>query len=216
MKCTRISPKGVWKKHFRKTTLSTPNRDLNLDLTVISSLVYCESSALDHAATEVGFLAGRNRRRSLAANAVATEQKASKVLGLVFFTFVLCHVPDHVVDTCLWLGYVSSTINPVIYTVFNRTFRAAFIRLLKCRCHRFSRPPRYRSVSDNRHNQTSGFLAAHSSASSTMAVAGAAALPMSLSLQGTPLLTPSSASSYLLKTPSGHFPESFIMEDRGC
>nr|CAD7193990.1 unnamed protein product [Timema douglasi] len=106
------------------------------------------------------FLAGRNRRRSLAANAVATEQKASKVLGLVFFTFVLCwspffvlnilfaacpscHVPDHVVDTCLWLGYVSSTINPVIYTVFNRTFRAAFIRLLKCRCHRFSRPPRY-------------------------------------------------------------------------
>nr|CAD7393563.1 unnamed protein product [Timema cristinae] len=180
-----------------------------------------------------GFLAGRNRRRSLAANAVATEQKASKVLGLVFFTFVLCwspffvlnilfaacpscHVPDHVVDTCLWLGYVSSTINPVIYTVFNRTFRAAFIRLLKCRCHRFSRPPRYRSVSDNRHNQTSGFLAAHSSASSTMAVAGAAALPMSLSLQGTPLLTPSSASSYLLKTPSGHFPESFIMEDRGC
>nr|CAD7427891.1 unnamed protein product [Timema monikensis] len=179
------------------------------------------------------FLAGRNRRRSLAANAVATEQKASKVLGLVFFTFVLCwspffvlnilfaacpscHVPDHVVDTCLWLGYVSSTINPVIYTVFNRTFRAAFIRLLKCRCHRFSRPPRYRSVSDNRHNQTSGFLAAHSSASSTMAVAGAAALPMSLSLQGTPLLTPSSASSYLLKTPSGHFPESFIMEDRGC
>lgn len=105
------------------------------------------------------FLAGRNKRRSLAANAVATEQKASKVLGLVFFTFVLCwspffilniifaacprcHVPEHVVDTCLWLGYVSSTINPVIYTVFNRTFRAAFIRLLRCRCHRSARPPR--------------------------------------------------------------------------
>ncbi|XP_048509142.1 5-hydroxytryptamine receptor 2A [Athalia rosae] len=99
------------------------------------------------------FLAGRTKRRSLAANAVANEQKASKVLGLVFFTFVLCwapffllniffaacprcSVPGHVVDTCLWLGYVSSTINPVIYTVFNRTFRAAFIRLLKCRCSR--------------------------------------------------------------------------------
>lgn len=100
------------------------------------------------------FLQGRSKRRSLAANAVATEQKASKVLGLVFFTFVLCWapffllnilfaacpqcpVPSHVVDTCLWLGYVSSTINPIIYTVFNKTFRAAFIRLLKCRCSRW-------------------------------------------------------------------------------
>lgn len=105
------------------------------------------------------FLAGRNKRRSIAANAVATEQKATKVLGLVFFTFVLCwapffilniifaacpncEVPDHVVDTFLWLGYVSSTINPVIYTVFNRTFRTAFIRLLRCKCHRSARPPR--------------------------------------------------------------------------
>lgn len=99
------------------------------------------------------FLAGRTKKRSLAANAVATEQKASKVLGLVFFTFVLCWapffllniffaacpkcpVPRHVVDTFLWLGYVSSTINPIIYTIFNRTFRAAFIRLLKCKCSR--------------------------------------------------------------------------------
>ncbi|VEN58456.1 unnamed protein product [Callosobruchus maculatus] len=87
----------------------------------------------------------------MAATSVATEQKASKVLGLVFFTFVLCwspffilnilfaacpdcDVPKNVVVTCLWLGYVSSTINPIIYTIFNRTFRAAFIRLLLCRC----------------------------------------------------------------------------------
>lgn len=100
------------------------------------------------------FLAGRTKRRSLAANAVATEQKASKVLGLVFFTFVFCWapffllniffaacptcpVPGHIVDTFLWLGYVSSTINPIIYTIFNRTFRVAFIRLLKCNCTRY-------------------------------------------------------------------------------
>ncbi|EDV47799.2 uncharacterized protein Dere_GG12484 [Drosophila erecta] len=99
------------------------------------------------------FLNNRSKRNSLSANAVATEQKATKVLGLVFFTFVLCwspffilniifavcpecQVPEHVVNTCLWLGYVSSTINPIIYTIFNRTFRAAFIRLLKCNCER--------------------------------------------------------------------------------
>jgi hypothetical protein len=100
-------------------------------------------------------LAGRVKRKTMAANSVATEQKASKVLGLVFFTFVLCwapffilniifaacpdcDVPEHVVVVCLWLGYVSSTINPIIYTVFNKTFRAAFIRLLLCRCQRYS------------------------------------------------------------------------------
>ncbi|XP_049887767.1 D(3) dopamine receptor isoform X2 [Pectinophora gossypiella] len=99
------------------------------------------------------FLANRKKGRSLSANAVANEQKATKVLGLVFFTFVLCWapffllnilfascpaciVPEHVVDICLWLGYVSSTINPIIYTVFNRTFRAAFLRLLRCHCSR--------------------------------------------------------------------------------
>lgn len=101
----------------------------------------------------LSFLNNRSKRNSLSANAVATEQKATKVLGLVFFTFVLCwspffilniifaacpqcQVPEHVVNTCLWLGYVSSTINPIIYTIFNRTFRAAFIRLLKCNCER--------------------------------------------------------------------------------
>lgn len=109
----------------------------------------------------------RGKRQSLALNAVATEQKASKVLGLVFFTFVLCWgpffmlnmvfaacpdcqslIPAHLVDTCLWLGYVSSTINPIIYTIFNRTFRAAFGRLLSCRYESLMAPPRYLSVTE--------------------------------------------------------------------
>nr|CAD7406072.1 unnamed protein product [Timema cristinae] len=40
--------------HFGKNTLITPDRDSKLDLPVFDSLVYCESSALDHAATEAG------------------------------------------------------------------------------------------------------------------------------------------------------------------
>nr|CAD7394872.1 unnamed protein product [Timema cristinae] len=40
--------------HFGKTTLITPDQDLNLDLPVISSPIYCESSKLDHAATKAG------------------------------------------------------------------------------------------------------------------------------------------------------------------
>lgn len=33
----------------------------------------------------------------------------------------------------LWLGYVSCTLNPVVYTIFNREFKATFARLLFCR-----------------------------------------------------------------------------------
>jgi len=80
-----------------------------------------------------------------------SEHKASTVLGLVFATFVLCWAPFFVFNileaVCptfispspalpaffLWLGYFSSCINPIIYTVFNRSFRAALFRLLRCR-----------------------------------------------------------------------------------
>ncbi|KAJ8958790.1 hypothetical protein NQ318_019547 [Aromia moschata] len=158
--------------------------------------------------TNFRLLAGRVKRKTFAANSVATEQKASKVLGLVFFTFVLCwapffilniifaacptcDVPKHVVVVCLWLGYVSSTINPIIYTVFNKTFRAAFIRLLLCRCQRLSRPVRYRSVNENR---------------GATSLCTPSALPLAISLQGTPLLTPASTeSSYVIRTPSSTF-----------
>nr|CAD7198975.1 unnamed protein product [Timema douglasi] len=40
------------KKQFWKTILSTPDRDSNLDLSVIGNLVYCNSSTLDLVATE--------------------------------------------------------------------------------------------------------------------------------------------------------------------
>nr|CAD7438235.1 unnamed protein product [Timema bartmani] len=43
---------GTVENHFRKITLSTPDLDSNLDLSVICSLIYCKSSALDHVATE--------------------------------------------------------------------------------------------------------------------------------------------------------------------
>ncbi|KAG5680907.1 hypothetical protein PVAND_010385 [Polypedilum vanderplanki] len=161
---------------------------------------------------KLGFL-NQRKRTNLSANAVATEQKATKVLGLVFFTFVLCwspffilnilfatcptcEVPDHIINICLWLGYVSSTINPIIYTIFNKTFRAAFIRLLKCKCHKSGRPSRYRSVTDAR---------------GTISLCVPSALPLAISLQGAPLLTPSS-----VQTPLSEFRTGFQITDEDC
>nr|CAD7423194.1 unnamed protein product [Timema monikensis] len=48
-------PAIAWResgKPIRETTHSTPDRSSNPDLTVIGTLVYCESSALDHVTTE--------------------------------------------------------------------------------------------------------------------------------------------------------------------
>ncbi|XP_065334239.1 5-hydroxytryptamine receptor 2B [Cloeon dipterum] len=83
------------------------------------------------------------------------EQKATKVLGIVFFTFVvlwapffvlnlvpaLCsecerHISVGVFDFVTWLGYASSMVNPIFYTIFNKVFRQAFKKVLLCRYRR--------------------------------------------------------------------------------
>lgn len=79
------------------------------------------------------------------------EQKATKVLGVVFFTFVVLWAPffilnmvpavcadcerrisSWVFDFVLWLGYASSMVNPIFYTIFNKVFRQAFKKVLSC------------------------------------------------------------------------------------
>lgn len=83
---------------------------------------------------------------------LANEHKATRVLAVVFACFFTCWAPFFVMnftlgfcgDQCavpawlnsviLWLGYLSSTLNPVIYTTFNRRFRDAFLRIIRCQC----------------------------------------------------------------------------------
>ncbi|XP_039295759.1 alpha-2 adrenergic receptor [Nilaparvata lugens] len=205
-------------ENIDRETRNSRLRSLRLQLNVSPSTI------------NLSFLNNRTKRQNMAANAVATEQKASKVLGLVFSTFVLCwtpffslnilfaacphcHVPDHIITFCLWLGYVSSTINPIIYTVFNKTFRAAFIRLLKCDCQRLAQPPRYLSVNENR---SSALLQTPSSTMAMSASASAAALPLSLSMMGNnaAALTPTN-SSYLMNmsNQTSRTPDSFVIDE---
>nr|CAD7595243.1 unnamed protein product [Timema genevievae] len=53
VQCDREPPRKL-EYHFGENTLSTPDQDSSPDLLVISSLVYCESEALNPAATRVG------------------------------------------------------------------------------------------------------------------------------------------------------------------
>jgi len=81
------------------------------------------------------------------------ERRATLVLGIVMASFIGCWlpffsvyplslllhftVPPPVFAVIFWLGYCNSALNPIIYTIFNREFRAAFRRML---CPRRSVP----------------------------------------------------------------------------
>ena len=90
------------------------------------------------------------KKRLLSSKAVSNERKATKVLGIIFGVFVVLWTPffvlniisslcpecalwpPYVFTTLTWLGYVSSLMNPIIYTMFNTSFRQAFVKILRC------------------------------------------------------------------------------------
>ncbi|KAA0192342.1 5-hydroxytryptamine receptor 1, partial [Fasciolopsis buskii] len=43
-------------------------------------------------------------------------------------------VPPALQSLFLWLGYINSTLNPIIYAIFNQEFRIPFKEILLCRC----------------------------------------------------------------------------------
>ncbi|XP_076145710.1 5-hydroxytryptamine (serotonin) receptor 2C, G protein-coupled-like 1 [Alosa pseudoharengus] len=98
-----------------------------------------------------GSSGGGGRRGMM--QAIKNERRASKVLGVVFFLFlvmwcpffvtnvlfVLCHqscsrqLLEELLKVFVWVGYISSGVNPLVYTLFNKTYRRAFSRYLRCR-----------------------------------------------------------------------------------
>ena len=82
------------------------------------------------------------------------ERKAARQLGVIMCAFIVCWLPYFIVflvvagcqecvdDTLfritLWLGYVNSTLNPVLYPLCNANFRRAFAKMLAKSCCRTS------------------------------------------------------------------------------
>ena len=105
-------------------------------------------------------------------NYKVTDHKAAITLGVIMGTFLFCMVPFFTINiigacckTCIpnilfsiftWLGYFNSTLNPIIYSIFNTEFREAFKRVLsfrQCTKHKnngsFRRPIRFTHIPQN-------------------------------------------------------------------
>ncbi|XP_054609074.1 5-hydroxytryptamine (serotonin) receptor 2C, G protein-coupled-like 1 isoform X2 [Dunckerocampus dactyliophorus] len=85
--------------------------------------------------------------------AIKNERRASKVLGIVFFLFLIMWCPFFITNVAfvlcggscnesllhellnvfVWVGYISSGVNPLVYTLFNKTYRRAFSSYIRCR-----------------------------------------------------------------------------------
>ncbi|XP_008839789.1 5-hydroxytryptamine receptor 2C [Nannospalax galili] len=93
--------------------------------------------------------------------AINNEKKASKVLGIVFFVFLIMWCPffitnilsvlcgkacnqklmEKLLNVFVWIGYVCSGINPLVYTLFNKIYRRAFSNYLRCNYKAQKKPP---------------------------------------------------------------------------
>ncbi|KAI0989429.1 hypothetical protein GJ496_010146 [Pomphorhynchus laevis] len=89
-------------------------------------------------------------------SALGANQKAIRTLGIILGCFCLCWIPffslalfkpiylkytgkkanlPYWLDPLfLWLGYLNSTLNPIIYSIYHKEFRYTFKYLLTCKC----------------------------------------------------------------------------------
>lgn len=109
---------------------------------IVMLSIYCKlySTAQQHV---------RNIRRTYACeryDGSLSDHKAAITLGIIMGVFLLCWTPFFVVNltaaackTCVpplafkiltWLGYANSSLNPIIYSIFNTDFREAFRRII--------------------------------------------------------------------------------------
>jgi 5-hydroxytryptamine receptor 1 len=91
---------------------------------------------------------------------VKRERKAARTLAIITGAFIICWLPFFIVavvrpfcgDECkypyllisliVWLGYVNSVLNPILYTIFNPDFRLAFRKILFGKYHTRQRAQR--------------------------------------------------------------------------
>ncbi|XP_029354386.1 alpha-2Db adrenergic receptor-like [Echeneis naucrates] len=115
-----------------------------------ASISWASSDHLSHHCLLRSPVLLRSRQMFLSKNKVAQmrEKRFTFVLAVVMGVFVLCWfpffftyslhavcrenctIPETLFNLFFWIGYCNSSLNPIIYTIFNRDFRRAFKKIL--------------------------------------------------------------------------------------
>lgn len=142
--CASETNELVSRSSYTTTPFGTPRSETNCSVKSYRS----RSKSVSY----IGMLAARG-----VSKLNSRERRAEKTLIWVFVCFVVlwmpffftnftygvcgtkCDIPSDIFLVFTWLGYISSGVNPCIYTCLNKDFRFAFKKLLTCRLSHLNR-----------------------------------------------------------------------------
>ncbi|KAM3827328.1 5-hydroxytryptamine receptor 2C [Vipera latastei] len=131
----------------RRSSMSCLRKDPNVEnLSMLQN--HEAASHLNSPVNKEGVLFRKGTMQS-----INNERRASKVLGIVFFLFLIMWCPFFItnimsvlckdacdkavlrelLDVFVWVGYICSGVNPLVYTLFNKIYRRAFSNYIRCR-----------------------------------------------------------------------------------